>query len=143
MAWEPPKPGQVISYSYLWAREYDDGYREGVKDRPCAVVAAVKIERDQTQVLVLPITHSAPENPADGIEIPPKVKSYLGLDADRSWIIMSEANVFIWPGPDLRPVQGRTEATPYFGWLPPKLLKAMLDHAIERKESKRIRPIRR
>jgi hypothetical protein len=87
-------------------------------------------ERDHTQVLVLPITHPAPENHTDGIEIPPKVKRYLGLDADRSWIIMSEAHVFIWPGSDLRPVPGRKEATPYFGWLPPKLLKAILEHAI-------------
>jgi hypothetical protein len=38
------------------------------------------------------------------IEIPAIVKRGLGLDADRSWIVLSEWNEFTWPGPDLRPV---------------------------------------
>jgi len=33
-----PRPGLVIRYSYLWAREHDQGREEGVKDRPCAVL---------------------------------------------------------------------------------------------------------
>jgi hypothetical protein len=33
-----PRPGLVIRYSYLWAREAEEGRDEGVKDRPCAIV---------------------------------------------------------------------------------------------------------
>jgi hypothetical protein len=35
------------------------------------------------KVLVLPITHSPPLNPADAIEIPTETKKRLGLDTDR------------------------------------------------------------
>jgi hypothetical protein len=30
------------------------------------------------------------------------VKRHLGLDEDRSWIVVSEGNEFAWPGYDLR-----------------------------------------
>ncbi len=33
------QPGEVISYSYLWADEY--GREEGLKPRPCAVVMSL------------------------------------------------------------------------------------------------------
>jgi hypothetical protein len=34
------------------------------------------------------------------------VKRHLGLDGERSWIVLDEINDFIWPGHDLRPVPG-------------------------------------
>ena len=34
---------------------------------------------------------------------PDTVKRRLELDDERSWIVLTEANRFIWPGPDLRP----------------------------------------
>lgn len=99
-----PQPGLVIRYSYLWVDEYEQGREEGVKDRPCAVVAAIRIDRDgKTRVLVVPITHSPPVG-SEAIEIPPAIKARLMLDAERSWIILSEANEFFWPGPDVPPV---------------------------------------
>ena len=36
------------------------------------------------------------------IELPQQTKTRLGLDDERSWVIVSEANDFAWPGPDLR-----------------------------------------
>jgi hypothetical protein len=45
--------------------------------------------------LVLPITHSAPPDPADAIEIPAETKNRLGLDTDRSWVVITEANQFL------------------------------------------------
>jgi hypothetical protein len=103
-----PEPGLVIRYSYLWLREYREGREEGVKDRPCAVVLAVLDAEGDMRVTVLPITHSIPEDPSVGVEIPVETKKRLGLDAERSWIIVSEGNEFTWPGPDLRPVPGAT-----------------------------------
>jgi hypothetical protein len=102
-----PYAGLVIRYSYLWKREFDAGRDEGTKDRPCAIVLAVVHDDGEKEVLVLPITHSPPADPADAIEIPTATKNRLGLDSERSWIVITEANEFIWPGPDLRPVPGR------------------------------------
>jgi hypothetical protein len=94
-----PHPGLVIRYSYLWKREQDEGLEDGSKDRPCAIVLSVLDEDEEREVLVLPITHTAPGNPDDAIEIPAPTKNRLGLDAGRSWIVITEANEFVWPGP--------------------------------------------
>jgi hypothetical protein len=40
-----------------------------------------------------------------------ETKRRLGLDAEQSWIMITEANGFVWPGPDLRPVPGRDGST--------------------------------
>ena len=37
------------------------------------------------------------------VEVPPDTKRQLGLDDERSWIVLDEANRFAWPGPDIRP----------------------------------------
>ncbi len=37
-----PVPGLVIRYSYLWYGEHRQGHEEGTKDRPCAIVAAIR-----------------------------------------------------------------------------------------------------
>jgi hypothetical protein len=93
----------VIRYSYLWREEHIAGREEGSKDRPCAIVLVVR--RDDTPeplVTVLPITHTPPRTAHEGIEIPAETKRRLGLDDARSWIVLTEANQFRWPGPDLR-----------------------------------------
>lgn len=101
MTWPAPQPGLVVRYSYLWKREAEAGRDEGVKDRPCAIVVAIEGGADHTRVLVLPVTHAPPQLLDEGIEIPQPTKLRLGLDSERSWIMVSEANDFIWPGPDL------------------------------------------
>lgn len=118
-----PFPGLVISYSYLWRKEHKAGREEGIKDRPCAIILSKKTAGEDTIVTVAAITHTEPENPDMAVEIPLKVKEYLNLDSERSWIVCTEVNRFIWPGPDLRRIPECKE-TPYsYGVLPPKLLK--------------------
>ena len=51
--------------------------------------------------------------------MPGAVKRHLGLDSDPSWIITTEVNRFIWPGPDIRPA-GNSD-TPFYGPIPAKL----------------------
>lgn len=116
-----PEPGLVIRYAYLWLREHRQGREEGIKDRPCAIILAVADDEGDTRVTVLPITHRAPDEPAAAIEIPPATKRRLGLDAEQSWIVLSEGNEFIWPGPDLRPQPGGDLSTVAYGFLPPRL----------------------
>lgn len=116
-----PFPGLVISYSYLWRKEYLAGREEGAKDRPCAVILSSSTKGNDTVVTVAPVTHYAPENPGMAVEIPLKVKEYLNLDSERSWIICTEVNRFIWPGPDIRPIKGQRNKSYSYGVLPPRL----------------------
>jgi hypothetical protein len=115
-----PFPGLVICYSYLWRREFLQGKEEGVKDRPCAIVLASKAEGTDIIVTVAAITHSPPTDPSMAVEIPLKVKDYLKLDSERSWIVCTEVNRFVWPGPDLRRIPALDISYSY-GVLPPRL----------------------
>ncbi|MGB9153205.1 MAG: hypothetical protein WCD70_08995 [Alphaproteobacteria bacterium] len=118
-----PVPALVIRYAYLWRREHVRGIEEGSKDRPCSVIL-VTTESDKSQVVtVLPITHTPPNDPAFAVEIPTATKKRLGLDDDRSWIVVTEANRFTWPGPDLRPTRAGGAASVAYGLLPEALFK--------------------
>jgi hypothetical protein len=138
-----PYAGLVIRYSYLWKREFDVGRDEGTKDRPCAIVLAVVDEDGDKEVWVLPITHSPPANGADAIEIPTLTKSRLGLDYERSWIVITEANEFVWPGPDLRPVPGRDASTIVYGALPPRFFAHVRDKFLERDQREKSGRVKR
>ncbi|MGB4056713.1 MAG: growth inhibitor PemK, partial [Alphaproteobacteria bacterium] len=117
-----PFSGLVISFSYLRRAEYKAGRDEGIKDRPCAVVLAKKTEGADTVVTVAAITYAPPENPDMAVEIPLRVKEYLKLDSERSWIVCSEVNRFAWPGPDLRRIPDSKEKSYSYGVLPPRFL---------------------
>jgi hypothetical protein len=120
-----PEPGVVISYAYVWDHEAQRGHEEGRKDRPCVIALAVQRRSDgETLVAVLPVTHRPPEDPAAALEIPQAVKRHLGLDAERSWIVVSEGDQFVWPGYDLRKVPG-TDLY-HYGFLPPRLFTAVM-----------------
>lgn len=140
MSFPEPHPGLVISYAYLWADEHERGQEEGRKDRPCTVVVARQHSSSGLAVTVLPVTHSPPSDPSQAIEIPPAVKKLLRLDEERSWIVLSETNDFMWPGPDLRPVEpGR----PVYGVLPPAFFRQVRDRLLEVRSERRLARIRR
>ena len=82
------------------------------------VLAVERPANDATIVVVLPITHTPPDDPAAAVEIPAGVKRLLGLDDERSWILVAEGNEFDWPGYDLRKI-GRSDRYDY-GFLPPR-----------------------
>ena len=121
-----PEPGLVIAYDYLWRHEHEAGRHEGTKVRPCAIVVAIEKSKGAVEVVVAPITHLEPLSPSEGIEIPRKVKQHLGLDHERSWIIVTDLNVFAWPGYDLRPVASSDSGRFDYGFLPPRLFNAMI-----------------
>ena len=125
-----PEPGLVFGYRYLWAREADCGVTDDLKDRPCAIVLTKELVNAQLIVTAVPITHTPPENPDLALEIPPRVKAHLGLDDAPSWIILSEYNAFIWPGPDLAPVSRDHPDRFDYGFLPPRLFTDMKNRLI-------------
>ena len=128
MALPEPRTGLVLGYSYLWEHEFRAGQEEGRKDRPCAVVIATRTEGGDIVVTVAAITHQRPDDPADGIEVPAEVKRHLGLDEARSWLVCSELNRFVWPGPDLRPVARQKPGQFTYGILPRPFLLRVFEH---------------
>ena len=125
MAFPAPQLGLVLSYAYLWHREHQAGRAEGLKDRPCVIVMVLETAGDGTLVSVAPVTHSMPTNPMTAFELPLAVKTHLGLDSERSWVVLDEVNEFVWPGFDLRPVPGTRDRYTY-GFLPPRLFASAM-----------------
>jgi hypothetical protein len=89
------------------------------------VVAAERAGDGPTVVTVLPVTHRPPDDAAAAVEIPQAVKQRLGLDLERSWVVVTEGNKFVWPGFDLRKVPGTGEFD--YGFLPPRFFNEVLD----------------
>ncbi|MCA0404825.1 MAG: growth inhibitor PemK [Proteobacteria bacterium] len=127
MAIPTPEVGLVLNYAYLWHDEHRRGLEEGRKNRPSVIVLKTMRAKDgETIVMVLPITHSAPINPELAVETPARVKAHLGLDDERSWVVVDEGNQFVWPGYDLRKIPGSVDDYAY-GFIPPKLFWKIIE----------------
>jgi hypothetical protein len=137
-----PVPGLVIRYSYLWRQEFLEGREEGIKDRPCAIILVTETKDGDEIVSVLPITHSPPLDPALALEIPAATKRRLGLDGERSWIVLNEVNRFKWPGPDLRPIQNDAASVSY-GILPGDIYRMMRERFVALVEARLARKVDR
>lgn len=105
------------------------------------VVLGTVVRDDRTQLLVAPITHAAPDNEADAVEIPANVKRQLGLDRARSWIVVTELNRFIWPGPDLRIVPGQD--SPFYDVLPDWLYRRVQEALTRQVKASRLKITKR
>ena len=55
--------------------------------------------------------------------VPTKLR--LGLNSERSWVVIDEANDFIWPGPDLRPAVSGDPSSVAYGMLPPGFMAVL------------------
>lgn len=139
-----PERGSVIRYSYLWADENARGQEEGRKDRP-ALVLALSIKKDdgKTELLVLAVTHTPPAHTTDAVVFPQDIKRSLGLEDQPSWIVTTEANAFLWPGPDIRPVPGRAPTTMIYGRVPNSLLKQVARSYLANRDQQRSRLVPR
>ncbi|WP_328728952.1 hypothetical protein [Falsiroseomonas algicola] len=89
------------------------------------------------RILALPVTHTPPAAATDAVEIPPATKQRLGLDEARSWIVVTEANAFTWPGPDLRMLPGQGPESAAYGFLPPGLFRLVRDRFLEARRRQR------
>ncbi len=94
-------------------------------------------------VRVLPITRSPPTDPRDALEIPLPTKRRLGLDSERSWVVLSEANEFLWPGPDLRFAQGGGPESAVYGKLPETFMRDVRDRLLGRMKGGTLKVVRR
>jgi hypothetical protein len=138
-----PEPGLVVSYAYLWRSDFEQGQEEGTKDRPCAIVLIARDDQGDTIVTVVPVTHSPPQRPEDAVELPLPTKRRLGLDAERSWVVVSEINRFVWPGPDLRPLSRAEPDRFVYGMLPPALYRQIRERLGASAKAQRLRAVLR
>ena len=141
MAIPEPKPGLVIRYDYLWAHEAAAGRDQG-KDRPACLVAASDSSVRPRFVVILPITHSPPDEDTVGIEMPARVRQALGLDDAQSWVIVSEYNVDEWPNGGLAPLPGRSGKYGY-GFIPPRLFAQVKEKFLALSGQRQSRGVRR
>ncbi len=88
-------------------------------------------------MIVLAVTHTPPQLPAEGVELPVAVKRRLRLDEERSWVVTSEANSFLWPGPDLRFLPGRGPESAAHGVLPPDVFRVVRDRFLAGLQTRR------
>ena len=87
-------------------------------------MVVARLERGgRSELIVAPVTHTKPEPDAAGVELPLKVKRQLGLDQAQSWIITTEFNRFIWPGPDVRIAPGKE--SPIYDAIPERLFEKL------------------
>lgn len=84
-----------------------------------------------------------PADAADAVVFPQDIKRRLGLDDAPAWIVTTEANAFIWPGPDIRPVPGRTPTTVIYGRVPNGLLRQVAQSYLANRDEQRNRLVPR
>ena len=137
-----PAVGDVIRYAYLWSHEHAAGREEGSKDRPSAVVALVRKEDGQDEVVVLPLTSTPPVEPGAAVEIPAETRARLGLQREPCWVVVTEYNHFVWPGPDLRPTEGGTGTFAY-GPLPDRVMAQIRAALAAWRQKRRVAAVRR
>lgn len=137
-----PAPGLVIRYDFLWSREQAAGKQEGVKDRPCVVVAAIIRKDDgETDVLLVPVTHSAPTQAGSAIAVPDNVNRHLGLDDAQSYVVTDEANTVSWNDPGIVPARpGRSWA---YGRVPKALFEQIRSSMLGHVRQRRLKPVQR
>jgi len=89
------------------------------------------------------VTHSPPDAETVAIEIPEFVKQRLRMDDERSWIVISEFNDFVWPGPDLRPAPSGEDGAITYGVLPGSLFEQVRRAWLDLATKHHSRPVRR
>jgi hypothetical protein len=87
-----PSNGLVISYNYLWAREYDRHEESGRKARPVCVQIIIARNESATIVALFPITSQPPHKGQTALEIPEMEARRIDLTIP-SWIILDEWNL--------------------------------------------------
>ena len=94
-------------------------------------------------VTVLPISHTPPADAALAVELPAATKRRLGLDDERSWVVLTKANRFLWPGPDLRPARPGDDASVAYGLPPFALFETIRQQFIAAIRARRARVVPR
>ena len=141
MAIPDPEPGLVVHFNYLWTSEFDRGRQEARYPRPCAIVLSYRRSADGAMIAMLaPITHAEPRPDDRAIEIPLAVKKRLGMDDQRSWVVVDEVNETVWPGYDL---QTNAQGQYAYGFIPPTLFRRIKAEMLQLLKASRLKRVPR
>ena len=102
----------------------------------------------QPVAYLLGISHSPPRADERALSVPLQLKLRLGLDREPAWVYLDQINVFVWPGPDLRPgshISNRPAAadTCDLGALPEDWFALLVREVVEAYRQRRVRLIKR
>lgn len=102
----PPRApvGNIIAYEYLWSSKARSR-QDCEKIYPTALILSKRDELGSEMVYALGISHMRPRDGRRALELPRKLSRHIGLDDAPQWLYTDEVNVFVWPGPDVRPAQ--------------------------------------
>jgi hypothetical protein len=131
-----PANGLVISYNYLWAREYDRREESGRKARPACVQIIIARGKSGTVVALFPITSQPPQAGRTALEIPEMEARRVGLSTP-SWIVIDE-----WNLDDLAKSPHIADPRP-IGSLSPVFMKRVRSEAAARIRARRYRSVPR
>jgi hypothetical protein len=131
-----PSNGLVISYNYLWAREYDRHEESGRKARPACVQIIIARNESATIVALFPITSQPPYKDRTALQIPEMEARRIGLTIP-SWIILDE-----WNLDNLAKSPHIADSRP-LGALSPAFMKRVRREAAARIRARRYRSIPR
>jgi len=128
--------GLVISYNYLWAREYDRHEESGRKARPACVQIIIARGKSATVVALFPITSQPPHRDRAALGIPEMEARRIGLTIP-SWIILDE-----WNLDDLAKSPHIADSRP-LGRLSPAFMRQVRREAAARIRGRRYRSVPR
>ena len=131
-----PSNGLVISYNYLWAREYDRHEESGRKARPACVQIIIARNESATIVALFPITSQPPHKDRTALQIPEMEARRIDLTIP-SWIILDE-----WNLDNLAKSPHIADSCP-LGALSPAFMKRVRREAVARIRARRYRSIPR
>ena len=83
------KPGAIVRYHYLWARQADGGEESGRKARPVCVVVRTPVE--PAALFLFPLTSQKPDRTRAHLAVSEIECRRGGLDFP-SWLILDEYN---------------------------------------------------
>lgn len=86
-----PRHGDIVLYSYLWAREHERGEETGRKARPTCVMLIVTGKDGKPKQLLFPITSQPPTAGARAVQIPETEARRAKLYTP-AWVIVDEFN---------------------------------------------------
>ena len=107
------------------------------------MVLVTRAEGHAETVFVLPVTSRQPAVPEDGEKLSEATRRRLGLPPEPCWVMLSEVNHFIWPGPDLRPVAHPAGSFCTYGLLSARQFRRIRDTVLQRARERTLRAVPR
>ncbi|MGV6871232.1 hypothetical protein ACUSIJ_00860 [Pseudochelatococcus sp. B33] len=142
-----PPVGHLIAYEYLWHSK-EHVREDGEKVYPMAIILAKRDVGPTPLAYAVGVSHKPPLDHERALEIPRKLKRWLGLDEEPAWVYTDQVNILVWPGPDPRPGNWLSSLPSardscVVGQLPSNWFDTVVAHVAESYALKKVRTVKR